>query len=63
MIFSTTLLKKSDSNLLFTDTDSLIYEIKQKDVYKELFKYKYLFDFSEIQSNFLIQLTKELLAK
>ena len=28
MIFSTTLLKKSDSNLLFTDTDSLIYEIK-----------------------------------
>ena len=38
-----------DANLLFTDTSSLTYEIKSKDVYKKFFKYK---DFSEYQSNF-----------
>ena len=32
--------------MLFTDTDSLIYEIKSKDIYKEFFKWKDLFDFS-----------------
>ena len=35
-----------DAELLFTDTDSLTYEIKSKDVYEEFFKYKHLFDFS-----------------
>ena len=33
--------------LLFTDTDSLVYEIKDKDVYEQCFKDKQLFDFSE----------------
>ena len=32
--------------LLFTDTDSLVYEIKSGNVYKQCFKDKYLFDFS-----------------
>ena len=32
--------------MLFTDTDSLTYEIKSNDVYEELFKHKHLFDFS-----------------
>ena len=32
--------------LLFTDTDSLTYEIKSEDVYEEIFKHKHLFDFS-----------------
>ena len=32
--------------MLFTDTDSLTYEIKSKDAYEELFKWKDLFDFS-----------------
>ena len=41
-----------DANLLLTDTDSLPYEIKLADVYEEFFKTKYLFDFSEYQSNF-----------
>ena len=27
---------------LFTDTDSLTYEVKSKDVYEEFFKYKHL---------------------
>ena len=32
--------------MLFTDTDSLAYEIKSEDVYEEFFKQKHLFDFS-----------------
>ena len=35
-----------DAKLLFTDTDSLTYEIKSKDIYEEFFKWKDLFDFS-----------------
>ena len=33
--------------LLFTDTDSLVYEIKDKNVYEQCLKDKELFDFSE----------------
>ena len=57
--------KHFDTELLFTGTDSLIYQIKSKDVYKEFFKHKYLFDFSnypKIQS-FLTRLIKKLLLK
>ena len=32
--------------MLFTDTDSLTYEIKSEDIYEGFFKYKHLFDFS-----------------
>ena len=42
----TTILKKNDAELLFTDTDSLTYEIKSEDVYEEFFKQKHLLDFS-----------------
>ena len=43
----TILLKKScDAELLFTETDSLTYEIKSENVYEEFFKWKDLFDFS-----------------
>ena len=35
-----------DAELLFTDTDSLTYEIKSEDVYEEFHKHKHLFDFS-----------------
>ena len=38
--------KHFDAELLFTDTDSLTYEIKSKDVYEEFFKHKHLFNFS-----------------
>ena len=38
--------KQFDAKLLFTDTDSLTYEIKSEDIYKEFFKRKHLFDFS-----------------
>ena len=32
--------------MLFTDTDSLTYEIKSKKVYEEFYKWKDLYDFS-----------------
>ena len=32
--------------MLFTDADSLTYEIKSENVYEEFFKWKNLFDFS-----------------
>ena len=34
------------AELLFTNTDSLTYEIKSEDVHEEIFKYKHLLDFS-----------------
>ena len=34
------------AKLLFTDTDSLTYEIKSKNVYKDFYKWEDLFDFS-----------------
>ena len=36
-----------DAELLSTDTDSLSYKIKLKDVYEETFKHKHMFDFSK----------------
>ena len=36
----------NDAMLLFTDTDSLVYEIKNGNVYGQCFKDKDLFDFS-----------------
>ena len=38
MIFITVLLKKINAELLFTDTDSLTYEIKSENDYEEIFK-------------------------
>ena len=38
--------KRFDAELLFTDRDSLAYDIKSEDVYEKIFKHKYLFDFS-----------------
>ena len=45
--FHYNLIKKNfDAELLFTDTDSLAYEIKSENVYEEFYKWKDLFDFS-----------------
>ena len=57
--------KHFDAELLFTDIDSLTYEIKSKDVYEEFFKHKQLFDFSNYPKDlkFLIRLIKKIIGK
>ena len=42
---------KLDANLLFTDTDTLVYEIKTEDVYESFYEDKNLFDFSDYLLN------------
>ena len=39
------------SNLLFTDTDSLVYEIKTEDAYEDFYEDKDLCDFSDYSLN------------
>ena len=40
------IIKRFDVELLFSDADSLTYEIKSKNVYEDFFKHKHLVDFS-----------------
>ena len=58
--------KNFNAEFLFTDTDSLTYEIKSKNVYEEFFKsgkiYLTLVIIQKIQS-FLMRLIKKLLVK
>ena len=49
---------KFDANLLFTDTDSLVYEIKREHIYEDFYRDKNLFDISGYPSD-----SKNLLAK
>ena len=42
---------KFDAILLFTNTDSLLYEIKTEDVYEDFYQNKDLFDFSDYPVN------------
>ena len=65
MTFIATSLKKIDTGLLFIDTDSLRYDIKSEDVYKEFFKYKHLLILVTIQriQLFLMRLIIKLLVK
>ena len=42
---------KFDPKLLFTDTDSLVYEIKGEDVYELPYSDKHFFDFSNYPVN------------
>ena len=45
------LLKKFNARLLFTDNDSLVYEIKDSNVYDQFYKDRELFGFSEYPKN------------
>ena len=55
--------KNFNAQLLFTDTDSLAYEIKSKNIYEEFYKWKDLFDFSNYSKDSMMTLIKKLLAK
>ena len=57
--------KQIDAKLLFTDTDSLTYEIKSENVYEEFFKWKDLFDFSNYSkdSKFFDETNKKVIGK
>ena len=57
--------KNFDAELLFTDTDSLTYEIKSKNVYEEFYKWKDLFDFSNYSkdSKFFNETNKKVFGK
>ena len=57
--------KNFEAELLFTDTESLTYEIKSEDVYEEFFKHKHLFDFSNFpkESKFFDETNKKVIGK
>ena len=57
--------KNFDAELLFTDTDSLTYEIKLKDVYEKFLKWKDLLDFSNYSkdSKVFIEANKKVIGK
>ena len=57
--------KNFDAELLFTDTDSLTYELKSKYVYEEFFKWKDLFDFRNYSkdSKFFNETNKKVIGK
>ena len=45
------MIRKFNTRLLFTDTDSLCYELHEKNPYKKMYKYKELFDLSNHPKN------------
>ena len=55
----------NSAKLLFTDTDSLFYEINNENVYEQCFKDKELFDFSgyPVNSKYYDNTNKKLLGK
>ena len=57
--------KNFSAKLLFTDTDSLTYEIKPENVYKEFYQWKSLFDFSNYSkdSTFYDDTNKKVIGK
>ena len=56
---------KYRANVLFTDTDSLVYEIETEDVYEDFYKDKNLFDCSDypLYSKFFDPANKKVLGK
>ena len=56
---------KFDAKLLFTDTGSLVYEIKTEDVYEDFYQDEDLFDFSDypLDSKFFDRVNKKIIGK
>ena len=63
--FHCNFIKKNNAELLFTNTDSLTYEIKSENVYEEFFKWKDLFDFINYSddSKFFVKTNKKIIGK
>ena len=59
------MIKKSNTRLLLTETDSLCYEIYEKNPYKKMYKYKKLFDLSNfpVSSKYYRSDNKKVLGK
>ena len=57
--------KNFDAELLFTDTDSLTYEIKSENIYEKIFKWKDLLDFSNYSKDlkFFNETNKKVISK
>ena len=57
--------KNFSAELLFTDTDSLTYEIKSENIYEDFYKQKYLFDYSNYSkdSKFFDESNKKVIGK
>ena len=53
----------TNAKLLFTDTDSLCYEIKSDDVYKDFYKVKHMFDLSDVNGTFNDNTNKKVIGK
>ena len=57
--------RKYSATLLFTDTDSLVYEIETNDVYEDFYRDRNLFDFSDYpqDSKFFDPVNKNVIGK
>ena len=57
--------RKWNADLLFTDTDSLVYKIEKEDVYETFYENKNLFDFSDYpqHSKFFDLVNKKFIGK
>ena len=57
--------RKYDAKLLFTDTDSVVYEIKTDYVYEDIYENKNLFDLSDYtqDSKFFDLVNKKVIGK
>ena len=53
----------NNAKLLFTDTDSLCYEIQTKDFYKDMYHNKELFDLSDMKGEFNDNTNKKIIGK
>ena len=59
------MIRKFNIRLLFTDTDSLCYELHEKSLYKKMYKYKKLFDLSNfpVSSKYYCRDNKKVVGK
>ena len=59
------MIKKFNTRLLFTDTDSLCYELHEKNPYKKMYKCKELFDLSNfpVSSKYFCSDNKKVVGK